>query len=211
VSPTDPRPDPPADPPADPQADLLTMRDRLLEATYACIARFGLAKTTVEDVAKQSGISRATIYRHFPGGRDELLQATVSWEIGRFFVALGDRVRDAPDLAELLRLGLEFAHQAVLGHEVLRKMLDTEPERLLPLLTTESTKSLPFIASFLMPYLEREQRRGGLRDGVDLERAADYLARGILSLIGTPGRWNFDDDDQVRDLVRHELLGGITP
>jgi AcrR family transcriptional regulator len=211
VSPTDPRPDPPADPPADPQADLLTMRDRLLEATYACIARFGLAKTTVEDVAKQSGISRATIYRHFPGGRDELLQATVSWEIGRFFVALGDRVRDAPDLAELLRLGLEFAHQAVLGHEVLRKMLDTEPERLLPLLTTESTKSLPFIASFLMPYLEREQRRGGLRDGVDLERAADYLARGILSLIGTPGRWDFDDDDQVRDLVRHELLGGITP
>jgi AcrR family transcriptional regulator len=186
------------------------MRDRLLEAAYACIARFGLGKTTVEDVAKQSGISRATIYRHFPGGRDELLQATVAFEIGRFFVALGDRVRDAPDLAELLRLGLEFAHQAVLQHEVLRKMLATEPERLLPLLTTESTKSLPFIASFLMPYLERERRRGGLRDGVDVERAADYLARGILSLIGTPGRWDFDDDEQVRDLVRHELLGGIT-
>ena len=92
---------------------------------------------------------------------------------------------------------------------MLRKMLDTEPERLLPLLTTESTKSLPFIASFLMPYLEREARNGRLRDGVDIERAADYLARGILSLIGTPGRWDLEDDDQVRELVRAELLGGI--
>ena len=88
-------------------------------------------------------------------------------------------------------------------------MLDTEPERLLPLLSTESTKSLPFIASFLMPYLEREERAGRLRDGVDIERAADYLARGILSLIGSSGRWNLDDEDQVRTLVRDELLGGI--
>ena len=61
-------------------ADPLTMRDRLLEATYTCIARFGLAKTTVEDVVKASGISRATIYRHFPGVRDELLRETVAWE-----------------------------------------------------------------------------------------------------------------------------------
>ena len=39
--------------------------------------------------------------------------------------------------------------------------------------------------------------------------AADYLARGILSLIGSPGRWNLEDDAQVRELVRDELLGGI--
>jgi len=189
--------------------DPLTMRDRLLEATYLCVARYGMGKTTVEDVVKQSGVSRATVYRHFPGGRDELLRETVAWEIGRFFVELGDRVSDAPNLTELLQRGLVFAHQQLQEHEVLRKMLDTEPERLLPLLSTESTKSLPFIASFLMPYLEREERAGRLRDGVDIERAADYLARGILSLIGSSGRWNLHDEEQVRTLVRDELLGGI--
>ena len=120
-------------------------------------------------------------------------------------------MRDAPDLAELLRRGLEFAHRSVQEHEVLRKMLDTEPERLLPLLTTESTKSLPFIADFLhaVPRAGGAQT-GGCATGVDLERAADYLARGILSLIGAPGRWDLDDPDQVRELVRGELLGGIT-
>ena len=60
--------------------DPLTLRHRLLAATYQCVSRFGLAKTTIDDVAKESGLSRATIYRQFPGGRDELLLETVGWE-----------------------------------------------------------------------------------------------------------------------------------
>jgi AcrR family transcriptional regulator len=189
--------------------DPLTVRDRVLGAAYTCVTRFGLAKTTIEDVVKESGVSRATIYRHFPGGRDELLQATVAWEIARYFNELADHVRDAPDLVHMLEDGLVFARRSVQEHEVLQKMLVTEPERLLPLLTTEANKTLPFIAAFLHPYLEREARAGRLRDGVDIDRAADYLARGVLALIGEAGRWDFDDPAQVRDVVRHELLGGI--
>ena len=192
-------------------SDPLTVRDRLLEATYTCVTRFGMGKTTVEDVVKVSGVSRATIYRHFPGGRDELLRETVAWELARYFVALGDHVRDAPDLAELLRRGLVYARRSLLEHEVLRKILDTEPERLLPLLSTESPRSLPFIASFLMPYLEREAAEGRMKPGVDIERAADYLARAVLSLIGSPGRWDLEDPAQLDELIHHELLGGIVP
>ncbi|HWS47722.1 MAG TPA: TetR/AcrR family transcriptional regulator [Acidimicrobiia bacterium] len=190
-------------------SDPLTLRDRVLAATYRCVARFGLGKTTIDDVAKESGVSRATIYRQFPGGRDELLLETVGWELGNYFTQLADQVRDAPNLAELLRRGLVFAHRSVAEHAVLRKVMETEPERLLPLLTTEATKTLPFIADFLLPYLRREDAAGRLRPGVDLERAAEYLARTILSLIGAPGRWDLDDPEQVAELVRDELLGGI--
>src|SRR3954470_875665 len=189
--------------------DPLTLRDRLLAATYECVSRFGLGKTTIDDVAKESGLSRATIYRQFPGGRDELLLETVDWELGNYFTDLGDHVRDAPDLAELLEQGLAYAHRSVSEHVVLRKILDTEPERLLPLLTVESAKTLPFIADFLHPYLVREEEEGRLRDGVELDRSAEYLARCILSLINSPGRWDFEDPAQVHELVRGELLGGI--
>jgi AcrR family transcriptional regulator len=190
-------------------SDPLSLHDRLLAATYRCVERFGLGKTTIDDIAKESGVSRATIYRQFAGGRDELLLETVGWELSNYFNRLADQVRDAPSLAELLRRGLAFAHRSVAEHAVLRKVMETEPERLLPLLTTESAKTLPFIADFLLPYLRREAEAGRLRTGVDIDRAAEYLARSILSLIGAPGRWDLDDPDQVSDLVEVELLGGI--
>jgi AcrR family transcriptional regulator len=184
-------------------------RERVLAATYACVARFGMGKTTVEDVVKESGVSRASIYRFFPGGKDQLLRETVGWEMNRFFASLAEAVYDAPDFATLLERGLVFAHRAIQEHVVLRKVLETEPERLLPLITVEQHRVLEFITAFLLPYLEREERAGRVRPGVDLQAGADYVARMILSLIGSPGRWDMDDPEQVRVLVREELLGGI--
>jgi len=184
-------------------------RERVLAATYACVARFGMGKTTVEDVVKESGVSRASIYRLFPGGKDQLLRETVGWEMNHFFGRLAEAVYEAPDFASLLEEGLVFAHRSIQEHEVLRKVLETEPERLLPLITVEQHRVLDFITAFLLPYLEREQRAGRVRPGVDLDAATEYVARLVLSLIGSPGRWDMDDPEQVRVLVREELLGGI--
>jgi len=183
----------------------LTVRERILEAGYACVARYGMAKTTVEDVARESGLSRATLYRYFPGGKDQLLRDVIAWETGRFFGRLAEAVAGAPDFVHLLEEALMFAHRAVEEHEVLQKVLQTEPERLLPQLTVESERILVFIRRFLVPYLERED----LREGVDPEQAADYVARMLLSFIGNQGRWDLTDPEQVATLVRTELLAGV--
>jgi AcrR family transcriptional regulator len=185
------------------------LRERVLQGAYDCVARYGLAKTTVEDVVKQSGVSRATVYRAFPGGKDELLRAAVGWEMGRFFGRLAEAVAGAPDFAALVEAGLTFAHAAVRGHEVLQKVLVAEPERLLPLLTTEQERPLAFITAFLLPYLEREQQAGRVVEGVDLGVAAEFVARMILSLVTSPGSWDLDDPDQIRAVVREEVLAGI--
>src|ERR1700746_4082270 len=92
--------------PASAPPDPLSLRDRLLAATYRCVVRFGLGKTTIEDVVKESGLSPGTIYRQFPGGRDELLLETVGWELANYFNTLADHVRDAPDLEQLFERGL---------------------------------------------------------------------------------------------------------
>ena len=185
------------------------LRERVLEGAYECVARFGIAKTTIEDVVKESGVSRATVYRVFPGGKDELLRAAVGWEMGRFFGRLAEAVAGAPDFASLVESGLMFAHHAVHGHEVLQKVLITEPEKLLPLLTVEQERPLQFITEFLLPYLEREQAAGRVIEGVDLTESADFVARMILSLIGSHGAWNLDDPAEVATLVRTQLLAGI--
>lgn len=185
------------------------MRERILEATYACVARYGLAKTTIEDAAREAGLSRATVYRHFPGGRDQLLAEAIAWETARFFIRLAQAVAEATDFAELLTQALMFAHRAVEDHEVLQKILQTEPERLLPTLTVESDRIRPLISSFLVPYLQREWHGRLATPTVDIAAATDYVARMMLSFIGSPGRWDLTDAEQVATLVRTELLAGV--
>lgn len=180
-------------------------RERILAATYACVARWGLAKTTVEDAAREADVSRATVYRTFPGGRDELLDATVAWATANFFIRLYEQVHGADTLEEVLECGIRFARRQILEHEVLQRVMQTEPEKLLPALTVESIRVRDGIAAFLVPYLETR----GVLPGVDLAEAADFLARMVLSYIAAPGRWDLEDTDQVARLVEAELLAGV--
>jgi AcrR family transcriptional regulator len=184
-------------------------RERVLAGAYDCVARFGMNKTTVDDVAKASGISRATIYRLFPGGRDQLLRETVGWEMNRFFARLAEAVDGAPDFATLVEQALTFAHQAVNDHDVLQKVLVTEPDVLLPLMTIEQHRVLRYITAYLRPLLEREAAAGRLRAGVDVDAAADFVARMALSIMASPGPVDLTDPVQVRELVREQLLAGI--
>jgi AcrR family transcriptional regulator len=180
-------------------------RERILEATYACVARWGLSKTTVEDAAREAGLSRATVYRYFPGGRDELVDAVVSWQYLLFFGRLYEEVHGADSLEEVLERGLLFARRQLLEHAVLQKILQTEPELLLPKLSVESNRTVGLISGFLVPYLHQH----GLPEGLGVQEAADFLSRMILSYISAPGRWDLADPDQVRALVRTELLPGV--
>jgi AcrR family transcriptional regulator len=189
------------------RADAAATRERILEAAYACVARWGLSKTSVEDVGREARLSRSTLYRYFPGGRDELMAAVVGWEYDRFFTRLYEAVRDADTLEEVMERGLSFAHRAIAEHEVLQRVLVREPELLLPALTVRSEATVALVAAFLAPYLERHR----LAPGVEVAEAAEFLARMVLSYMTAPGRWDLDDEEQVARLVRAELLGGILP
>lgn len=178
------------------------MRDRILEATYTCITRTGLDRTTVEDAARESGVSRATIYRWFPGGRDELLNATIAWQTDQFFVRLAAEVADAPTFAEVVTRAIVSAHRWIAEHEVLQRLVTTEAGRLVPVITAEMRRLVPEIGRFVEPYLRRE----GVADPA---ASGEYVARLVVSHIGSPGRWDLDDPAQVAELVHTEILAGV--
>lgn len=182
-------------------------RERVLAAAYACVARYGMAKTTMEDVAREASLSRATVYRHFPAGKDQLLREVVAWEAARFFDRLTRAVADRTDFGDLLVEALVFAHRAVTDHEVLRKITQTEPERLLPLVTVESDRLVRLVRQFLVLALQRsEPPLPAPGAAADAGTAADYVARMLVSHIGGAGGWDLADRAQVRRLVETELL-----
>ncbi|HUD70243.1 MAG TPA: TetR/AcrR family transcriptional regulator [Acidimicrobiales bacterium] len=183
----------------------LEVRERILEGTSRAICVGGVRHTSLTEIARESACSRATIYRHFPGGRDELLDALVVFEHRRFFVRLAQAVESATTLEEVVERGLMVAHRALLELEVLQIVLREQPELLQPTLVRASQPMLLLVADFLTPYLEAH----GVHDEATRAAHADYLARMVLSYISAPGRFDLTDADEVRGLVRCELLAGL--
>ncbi len=176
-----------------------------LEATLACIARGGMQGFTVEDVAVEAGLSRATLYRWFPGGRDQLVSETVTWEVGRFFTRLAEAIDDAPDFRTRLELGLAFAHRALRDHGAFQSAMTSDQGDIQARLAGIAPIVIGVIRSYLEPLLADE----ALVEGVTPEEAADHLARLIGSLIVDEGSWDLGDPAQVRELVDRWLLAGI--
>jgi AcrR family transcriptional regulator len=183
----------------------MSSRDQALEATLTCIANGGMKGFTVEDVARHAGLSRATIYRYFPGGRDQLVTETVTWEVGRFFVRLAEAIDDAPDFRTRVEQGLAFAHRSLRDHEAFQRAMATDQGEIRARLAGIAPIVVGVIRSYLEPLLEAET----LVDGVTPIEAADHLARLIGSLIVDEGVWDLGDPSQVHELVDRWLLSGI--
>jgi AcrR family transcriptional regulator len=182
-----------------------TTRIRLLEAAVACIERQGLGKTSVDDVAGQAGLSRATVYRHFPGGRDELVSETIGWEVAQFLQRLADAVAPEPGLQAKLVRGLMVGHRAIDEHLLLQRVLSTEPETFF----VGFQATLPVMGQLVEEEMRRLLGAERLRPGVAEEDAADYLTHLFLSYLGSPGDWDLGDRDAVERLVRTQFLAGV--
>lgn len=181
------------------------LRTRVLSAAVAVAGTTGLDRLTVEEVARAAGVARATFYRHFPGGRDQLVSEAVTWEVGRFFATLVRRLAGVEDLPSHLEQGITQGRALLAEHEVFQKVVDTEPERLLPHLS----QSAPLVQAAVRDHLRPLLEEADLAPGIEAEEAADWLARNVLSFLMAAGGWDLDDPAEVRRLVRDNLLVGI--
>lgn len=188
-------------------AEAVPQRVRLADAALQCIARQGLAKTTLDDVARVARCSRATVYRVFPGGKDGLISAAVDTEVARFFSALALRMGAATDLEDVLVAGMTEAAQRITQHPGLSFLLDHEPEVVLPHLTFSHMDSILAASStFTAPFL------GRFLDHDEAQRVAEWAARIVLSHLLCPADGvDLTDEVRVRQLVRTFMLPGDRP
>jgi AcrR family transcriptional regulator len=61
----------------------LDRRERLLESAASLFTLWGFDKTSVDDIAREAGISKGAVYLEFPN-KDALLKAVVYWEFARY-------------------------------------------------------------------------------------------------------------------------------
>lgn len=182
--------------------------ERILDAVLDCVGRWGLAKTTADDVARAAGVSRATLYRAFPGGKDVLFDAAVRREAARFFLAVTDELDAAEDLEALLVVGITAAARFLSGHEALQYVLANEPERVLPAFTFDRlARTLEVATAFAAPHLERFLgHRERAADGAEL------LVRVLLSYATNPSSAvRLTDEAEVTRFARAHLVPALAP
>src|SRR3954452_8672716 len=166
--------------PDEPPADATT--ERILAAALTQFENFGIRRTTMEDVARQARVSRVTVYRRF-AQKERLVEAVILREAHRFFAELEAAVVRFDSVEDRIVEGFARTLAAAREQRLLNRLLDTEPELLLPHLTTEGGPVLAAGTAFLA----RQMRIA--RSGVpahEMRAVAELVARLVLSFLLTP-------------------------
>ena len=185
--------------------DRSSTRVRIVDGALECLARQGVAKTTVDDIARAAGLSRATLYRTFPGGKEGILAAVVETEVARLFSSLAVAMGEATDLEDVLVAGMVESARRLRSHAALGYLLAHEPGAVLPHLTFAELDRVLMVAGdlaapFFARWLEPEQA----------SRAAEWAVRIVLAYCsGPPAGTDLTDAGDARALVRTFVLPGI--
>ncbi|HWC34812.1 MAG TPA: TetR/AcrR family transcriptional regulator [Mycobacteriales bacterium] len=173
-------------------------RDRVVAAAEECFAQYGVAKTTVEDVARRAGLSRASVYRHFPGGRDEIVLAALLASAHQFLPQLPARLRTARSLGESV---VELIMSAVswMRSEPWRAALLAAPLSR-PLDAADAQAPYALCSAFIEPYFGAAREAGLVRAEITLDDAVEFVVRIIHSLLVVPGHRDRDDAETRRYL-----------
>lgn len=105
----------------------------LLQAAQRAFARYGVRKTTLEDIAKEAGLSRSTIYRAL-GTKDEIRYKLRQAHYDRGFRWLDRKIPEGTPVREALVTYQEFTLEYTLKDPVTPRLMETEPASLLSVL-----------------------------------------------------------------------------
>jgi AcrR family transcriptional regulator len=175
--------------------------ESIVDAALEEFLTYGLRRTTVDVVARRAGVSRATLYRRFKD-KDALVQAVLVRECRRFFGSIAEAVAGVSTVEERLVegfvVGVRYAH----ADRLLNRLLASDPEALLPYLTTNGALVVAAARDFLV-------RQGGSAvPGEDRTSAgvAELFVRLAISFTLMPeSAIPLGTDEEVRAFARAYL------
>jgi len=153
---------------------------RILDAAYAQVMAVGFRRTTLTDVAERAGLSRMTVYRRFPDVTS-VLQALMMREFSWIVEQSREEIaRGAGGREELVASGVRGL-DLLSTNELFLRLLDVDPELLLPYLTQRPGRFQDAVAQALAAPLQAAMDAGTVRrdDPERMARAMLLAGRGF--------------------------------
>lgn len=138
--------------------------DPILDAARACFLDVGLRRTTLADVARRAGVSRMTVYRQYVD-LASIVSALLTAELLGLIDAAREQAATLPTARErLVEAGVLVVEQLA-QHPLWRKVLDLDPELLLPLVVDRFGSTQRAAVELVAAQVEQGQRDGSVRAG----------------------------------------------
>jgi AcrR family transcriptional regulator len=178
-----------------------------LDAAEACFERYGVGKTTMEDIAKMAGVSRPTVYRHF-SDRESLILAVVMRRARSLISKAQAYIRRQDTFEDQLVEGLMFLVRTGRKDPFVRLLVNPQTlDTAQHLLSSDAIVDLT--QEMWEPILAGAVERGELNPALDFRAIAHWLSHVELILVG-----RFDlatDDAEVREMLRTFLAPAFVP
>ncbi len=174
-----------------------------LDAAEACFERYGIKKTTMEDIAKEAGVSRPTVYRHF-ADRETLMLAVVMRRARSLIAKAQAFIRRQKTFEDQLVEGLLFLVRTGRSDPFVRLIVNPENLEFAQEILGSTDATVDLTHEMWEPILKDAVERGELDPALDFYSIAAWLTHVELILVGrldlTP------DDAEVREMLRTFLL-----
>ena len=176
-----------------------------LDAARACILDVGWRRTTLTEVARRAGVSRMTIYRAWPdmpAVLGDLMTREWSEVVARAVSDANAALRKDATAADRIVAEVVATTHALRENELFVRIVELDPQLLLPYLLTRRGRSQEAIAELTSGRLREGQQDGSVRDGepVAIARALLLATHGFVLSAHTMV------DDQVDEgALDHEL------
>jgi AcrR family transcriptional regulator len=163
--------------------DVETTRRLLMRAAESCLSRYGLAKTTMDDIASEAGMSRTTVYRYF-ADRDALILAIVEHRCRKLIERARGFIESRPTFADSLVDGLVYMVEQGRKDVYVKMVIGPQNGDAAARILAPTQAGNRMTAELWMPILEAAAARGELRAGVDLDSVCAWLACLQIMFVG---------------------------
>jgi AcrR family transcriptional regulator len=182
---------------------------KILDAAMECFIQLGIAKTSVQDVARVARVSRGTVYRYFVD-RQAIVEATVEHGARQYYADAAAAMRKYETLTEQVGALAEVVARTQMEHRTRNRLMDGD-SALMHLMLSDHHAALRRNAEFLRPYVHTAKERGEIGADVDESEASEWLARLIMSfnMLQTSLTYDGDKPKAVRRFVERYAVNGL--
>ncbi|KUL69126.1 MULTISPECIES: TetR/AcrR family transcriptional regulator [unclassified Streptomyces] len=182
--------------------------DAVLDAVRDCVLAVGVRRTTMTDVARRAGVSRMTLYRRWPDVRSLVGDLMTREWVAAATGAMPER-RPGVLTRDLIADGLVAGVAAFRAHPLFHKIVDVDPELLLPYVLDRRGASQEALLAQLADVLRQGHADGSVRQG-HVERQARALLLIVQSFaLSLRTMTDADDTELNGDAFLAELRGII--